>query len=75
MSQKPSGVCSAASGVLDDHLFTRLKSLLNDQTPLADNLVQEAALESIAILVRKWVGSSGLDFGFTSLKLPEECLS
>lgn len=51
--QKLSAVCSAALSVLDDNLFTRLKLLLSDQTPLADNLVQEAALKSIAILVRK----------------------
>jgi len=51
--QKLSAVCSAALSVLDDNLFTRLKLLLSDQTPLADNLVQEAALKSAAILVRK----------------------
>ena len=53
ISQKLSAVCSAALSVLDDNLFTRLKLLLSDQTPLADNLVQEAALKSTAILVRK----------------------
>ena len=52
-SQKLSAVCSAALSVFDDNLFTRLKLLLSDQTPLADNLVQEAAMKSIAILVRK----------------------
>lgn len=53
MSQKLSAVCSAALSVLDDNLLTRLKLLLSDQAPLADNLVQEAALKSTAILVRK----------------------
>jgi phosphatidylinositol 4-kinase len=53
MSQKLSAVTSAALSVLDDNLLTRLKLLLSDQTPLADNLVQEAALKSTAILVRK----------------------
>jgi len=53
MSQKLSAVCSVALSAFDENLFTRLKLLLSDQTPLADNLVQEAALKSIAILVRK----------------------
>lgn len=53
MSQKLSAVCSSALSALDDNLLTRLKLLLSDQTPLADNLVQEAALKSTAILVRK----------------------
>ena len=53
VSQKLSAVCSAALSVLDDNLLTRLKLLLSDQSPLTDNLVQEAALKSIAILVRK----------------------
>jgi len=53
MSQKLSAVCSVALSAFDDNLFTRLKLLLSDQTPLADNPVQEAALKSIAILVRK----------------------
>jgi len=53
MLQKLSAVCSTALGVLDDNLFTRLKLLLSSQTSLKDNLVQEAALKSIAILVRK----------------------
>lgn len=52
-SQKLSAVCSAALSVLDENLFTCLKLLLSSQTPLTDNLVQEAALKSIAILVRK----------------------
>ena len=52
-SQKLSAVCSAALSALDDNLLTRLKLLLSDQTPLADILVQEAALKSTAILVRK----------------------
>ena len=48
---KLSAVCSAALSVLDDNLFTRLKLLPSEQTPLADNLVQEAAMKSTAILV------------------------
>ena len=53
MLQKLSAVCSITLGVLDDNLFTHLKLLLSSQTSLKDNLVQEAALKSIAVLVRK----------------------
>ena len=53
MLQKLSAVCSVALGVLDDNLFTHLKLLFSSQTSLKDNVVQEAALKSIAILVRK----------------------
>ena len=42
--------------------LTSNEFLLSHQTPSADSLVQEAALKSIAILVRKWMSPSGLCF-------------
>ena len=51
--QKIACVCSAASGTLDKALFARIQLLLSEESPVSDILVQEAALKSTAILVRK----------------------
>ena len=51
--QKLASVCSVASGQLDKKLYSRVKLMLSDESPVSDNLVQEAALKSTAILVRK----------------------
>ncbi|KAI0782195.1 atypical/PIKK/PI4K protein kinase [Abortiporus biennis] len=47
-------VCSIASGVLETRLYARLKLLLSEESPVSDNLVQEAALKATAILVRNF---------------------
>ena len=43
---------------LDTSLYDRLKLLLSSESPIFDNMVQEAALKSTAILVRRYVCSS-----------------
>ncbi|TCD70919.1 phosphatidylinositol-4- kinase [Steccherinum ochraceum] len=53
-SLKLASVCSVASGQLDKKLYSRVKLLLSDESPISDNLVQEAALKSTAILVRNF---------------------
>ncbi|KAI0075272.1 hypothetical protein K474DRAFT_1676500 [Panus rudis PR-1116 ss-1] len=53
-SLKLSAICSVALGELDQKLYGRLKLLLSDESPISDNLVQEAALKATAIIVRKW---------------------
>lgn len=55
--QKLAAVCSAGLGQLDLSLYDRLQTLLSADSPLIDNMVQEAALKSVAILVRKSVCS------------------
>ncbi len=52
-SQKLASICSVASGTLDRKLYARVKLLLSDESPISDNLVQEAALKSTAVLVQK----------------------
>ncbi|KAI0647399.1 atypical/PIKK/PI4K protein kinase [Trametes meyenii] len=49
---KLSAVCCAALADLDATLYDRLKTLLSADSPIFDNMVQEAALKSTAILVR-----------------------
>ncbi|KAH8099528.1 atypical/PIKK/PI4K protein kinase [Cristinia sonorae] len=53
-SLKLASVCSIATGQLDKKLYARVKLLLSDESPVSDNLVQEAALKSTAILVRNF---------------------
>ncbi|KAJ8463246.1 hypothetical protein ONZ51_g10373 [Trametes cubensis] len=49
---KLAAVCCAALGELDAGLYDRLKTLLSVDSPIFDNMIQEAALKSTAILVR-----------------------
>ena len=38
---------------LDDDLFTQIKRLLSEHSPVSDHLVQEAAMKSTTVLVQK----------------------
>lgn len=51
--QKLASVCSVALGEIDKKLFSRITFLLSTESPISDNLVQEASLKSTAILVRR----------------------
>ncbi|KAJ3555853.1 hypothetical protein NM688_g2347 [Phlebia brevispora] len=53
-SLKLASICSAASHTLDKQLHARVQLLLSEESPISDNLVQEAALKSTAILVRNF---------------------
>ncbi|KAK7693961.1 hypothetical protein QCA50_003536 [Cerrena zonata] len=53
-SLKLAAICSVALGDLDKKLYARVKLLLSDESPVSDNLVQEAALKATAILVRNF---------------------
>ncbi|EKM55298.1 uncharacterized protein PHACADRAFT_255820 [Phanerochaete carnosa HHB-10118-sp] len=53
-SLKLASVCSAASHNLNKALFARIQLLLSEDSPVSDNLVQEAALKATAILVRNF---------------------
>ncbi|GBE82149.1 Phosphatidylinositol 4-kinase stt4 [Sparassis crispa] len=53
-SLKLAAVCSSALGELDKGLYSRLKLLLSPESQVCDNMVQEAALKSTAILVRNF---------------------
>ncbi|KAH9843165.1 atypical/PIKK/PI4K protein kinase [Rhodofomes roseus] len=53
-SLKLAAVCSTALGELDKGLYNRLRRLLGIESPACDNMVREAALKSIAILVRNF---------------------
>lgn len=50
-----SSVCSVALQSLDPNLYSRLKLLLSDKSPVYDALVQEAALEAVTMLLHKLV--------------------
>ena len=52
-SQKLAAVCAAAYGALDKALHARIQLLLSEESPVSDNLVQEAALKATSIIVRK----------------------
>ncbi|KAI8989762.1 atypical/PIKK/PI4K protein kinase [Trametes punicea] len=51
-SLKLAAVCCAGLNNLDANLYDRLKTLLSVDSPIFDNMIQEAALKSIAILVK-----------------------
>ncbi|KAF9227759.1 hypothetical protein BS17DRAFT_726240 [Gyrodon lividus] len=53
-SLKLGSICSAALGELDSDLYACLGLLLSDSTPIMDNLVQEAALKAMTVLVRSF---------------------
>ncbi|KXN92250.1 Phosphatidylinositol 4-kinase stt4 [Leucoagaricus sp. SymC.cos] len=52
--QKLASVGSIALGEIDKKLFARTTLLLSNESPISDNLVQEAALKATAILVRSF---------------------
>ncbi|XP_006457944.1 hypothetical protein AGABI2DRAFT_64231 [Agaricus bisporus var. bisporus H97] len=53
-SLKLASVCCVASGELDEKVLSRTTLLLSPDSPISDNLVQEAALKATAILVRSF---------------------
>ncbi|KAG6820652.1 hypothetical protein H0H93_013851 [Arthromyces matolae] len=53
-SLKLASVCSVALQELDGKLFSRLQLLLSEESPLSDNLVQEAALKATTVLVQSF---------------------
>ncbi|KAG5638986.1 hypothetical protein H0H81_008207 [Sphagnurus paluster] len=53
-SLKLASVCSIALHELDGKLFSRLLLLLSDESPISDNLVQEAALKATTVLVQSF---------------------
>ncbi|KAG8217643.1 hypothetical protein J3R82DRAFT_5796 [Butyriboletus roseoflavus] len=53
-SLKLASICSVALGELDPDLYASLGLLLSDQTPIMDNLVQEAALKAMTVLVQSF---------------------
>jgi phosphatidylinositol 4-kinase len=48
-------VCCVAQQELDKSLYTRLLLLLSEESPVFDNLVHEAALKALTVLVQKYV--------------------
>ena len=54
ISQKLASICSVALGELDPDLYAYLGLLLSDKTPIMDNLVQEAALKAMTVLVQSF---------------------
>ncbi|GLB34718.1 putative PI3 PI4-kinase family protein [Lyophyllum shimeji] len=53
-SLKLASVCCVALQELDAKLFSRLLLLLSDESPISDNLVQEAALKATTVLVQSF---------------------
>ncbi|KAG6889834.1 hypothetical protein C0995_014311 [Termitomyces sp. Mi166 len=53
-SLKLASVCSVALQELDGKLFSRLQLLLSEESPISDNLVQEAALKATTVLVQSF---------------------
>ncbi|KAF8913519.1 hypothetical protein CPB85DRAFT_1299266 [Mucidula mucida] len=53
-SLKLASICSVALRELDQHLYSRLLLFLSEESPISDNLVQEAALKATTILVQNF---------------------
>ncbi|KAG7448129.1 uncharacterized protein BT62DRAFT_930208 [Guyanagaster necrorhizus] len=53
-SLKLASVCSVALQELDEELYSRLLLLLSEESPIFDNLVQEAALKATTVLVQNF---------------------
>ncbi|KZP21149.1 hypothetical protein FIBSPDRAFT_788486 [Athelia psychrophila] len=58
-SLKLASVCSVALHELDEGLYSRLTLLLSDQSPISENLVQEAALKATTVLVQSFPDIAG----------------
>ncbi|KAJ6490589.1 hypothetical protein C8R47DRAFT_1122870 [Mycena vitilis] len=58
-SLKLASICSIALHDLDENLYSRLFLLLSDQSPICDNLVQEAALKATIVLVHNFPDIAG----------------
>ncbi|KAG5645572.1 hypothetical protein DXG03_005710 [Asterophora parasitica] len=52
--QKLASICTVALQELDGKLFSLLLLLLSDESPISDNLVQEAALKATTVLVQRF---------------------
>lgn len=65
LSQKLASVCSVALGELDESLYSRLALLLSDQSPISENLVQEAALKATTVLIQRSVRPFALAIWYT----------
>lgn len=66
-SLKLASICSITLHQLDEALYSRLLLLLSDQSPICDNLVQEAALKATIVLVHKYVYSISFSFLFSNI--------
>ncbi|KAH7923479.1 hypothetical protein BV22DRAFT_1036261 [Leucogyrophana mollusca] len=53
-SLKLASICTVALRELDSDLYTLLKLLLSDSSPVSDNLVQEAALKATTVIVQSF---------------------
>jgi phosphatidylinositol 4-kinase A len=54
-TQKLASICSVALGEMDSKLHQHILLLLSDETPIAENLIQEATFKATTILVRRFV--------------------
>ncbi|KAH9981001.1 hypothetical protein BGW80DRAFT_1501409 [Lactifluus volemus] len=57
-SLKLGTVCAVALRDLDGNLFSRLKAILSLDSPIADGLVQVAALKALTVLVQHFPGTA-----------------
>ncbi|KAF9564367.1 hypothetical protein CPC08DRAFT_705318 [Agrocybe pediades] len=53
-SLKLASVCCLALNELDQKLYSRILLLLSNESPISDNLVQEATLKATTVLVRRF---------------------
>lgn len=53
-SLKLASLCSVTLQDLDAHLFTQLKLLLSDNSPIWENLIQESALKAVTVLAHNF---------------------
>ncbi|KAJ7172099.1 hypothetical protein C8R46DRAFT_1258016 [Mycena filopes] len=58
-SLKLASICSIALHELDEGLYSRLFLLLSDQSPVCDNLIQEAALKATIVIVHNFPDIAG----------------
>jgi len=53
-AQKLAAICCLALKDIDEQLYGRILLLLSGESPISDNLVQESALKTAAVLVRRF---------------------
>ncbi|KAJ3513745.1 hypothetical protein NLJ89_g2774 [Agrocybe chaxingu] len=58
-SLKLATICCLAQREIDEQLYTRILLLLSTESPISDNLVQEAALKATTVLVRSFPDIAG----------------
>lgn len=54
LGQKLASICSLALREIDEHLYSRILLLLSTDSPISNNLAQEAALKATTVLVRRY---------------------